>query len=277
MTAITIPGAGDPAAAPSGFALRVFAAEAGKGLRLMWRRRAVVISGIVLNGFLYLMIQFFIGGGHLPLPVLALTLPGLFAYVVAATAAVQGSGGIAEEVNGGTLEQAHLSPARPSLLAAGRLAALAVEGLIPAVVLALAFGLGYGPHWVIRPDSLVPLALIIADALGYALLMTALTLRVASIGAVVHVFNMAVMFFGGMFIPVALFPPGIEVFARLVPTTLGTEVLNTTLAGRGLGAAWSGGTLPWLLAHVAVLAGLGWVTYSRTLRRARREGGLSPR
>jgi len=277
MTAVTIPGAGDPAAAPRGFALRLFAAEAGKGLRLMWRRRAVVISGIVLNGFLYLMIQFFIGGGHLPLPVLALTLPGLFAYVVASTAALQGSGGIAEEVNGGTLEQAHLSPARPSLLAAGRLAALAVEGLIPAVVLAFAYGFGYGPHWVIRPDSLVPLALIIADGLGYGLLMTALTLRVASIGAVVHVFNMAVMFFGGMFIPVTLFPYGIEVFARFVPTTLGTEVLNTTLSGRGLGAAWAGGTLPWLLVHVVVLAVLGWVTYLNTLRRARREGGLSPR
>jgi ABC-2 type transport system permease protein len=277
MTAITIGRAGDPAAAPPGFALLVFATEAGKGLRLMWRRRAVTLSGIVLNGLMYLMIQFFIGGGHLPLPVLALTLPGLSAYALASTAALQGSGGIAEEVNGGTLEQAHLSPARPSLLAAGRLAALAVEGLIPAAVLALAYGFGYGPHWVIRPDSLVPLALIIADALGYALLMTALTLRVASIGAVVHVFNMAVMFFGGMFIPVALFSHGVEIFARFIPTALGVEVLNTTLAGRGLGAAWSDGTLPWLLVHVVVLAGLAWAAFLYTVRRARREGGLSPR
>jgi ABC-2 type transport system permease protein len=277
MTAIAIPRAGDPAVAPSGFVLRVVATEAGKGLRLMWRHRAVMISGIVLNGFLYLMIQFFIGGGHLPLPVLALTLPALFAYIVAATAALQGSGGIAEEVNGGTLEQAHLSPAPPSLLALGRMAALAVEGLIPAILLALAYGFGYGPHWVIRPDSLVPLVLIIADGLGYGLLMTALTLRVASIGAVVHVFNMSVMFFGGMFIPVALFPHGLEIFARFIPTTLGTEVLNTTLAGRGLGAAWSDRTLPWLLVHVIVLAAVGWVTYLNTLRRARREGGLSPR
>jgi ABC-2 type transport system permease protein len=277
MSAITVPRATTPVPAPRGVVLRVFANEAGKGLRLMWRRRAITLTAIVLNGFMYLMVQFFIGGGHLVLPVLALTLPGLFALAVASTAALQGSGGIAEEVNGGTLEQAHLSPARPSLLAAGRLAALAVEGLIPAVVLALAFGFGYGPHWVIRPDSLVPLALIIADALGYALLMTALTLRVASIGAVVHVFNMAVMFFGGMFIPVTLFPYGIEIFARFIPTTLGTEVLNTTLSGRGLAAAWSGGTLPWLLAHVAVLAVLGWVTYLNTLRQARREGGLSPR
>jgi len=133
------------------------------------------------------------------------------------------------------------------------------------------------PHWLIRPDALVPLALTMADALGYGLLMTALTLRVASIGAVVHVFNMAVMFFGGMFIPVTLFPYGVEIFARFVPTALGVEVLNTTLSGRGLSTAWSDGTLPWLLAHAAVLAGLAWITYLYTLRRARREGGLSPR
>ncbi len=121
----------------------------------------------------------------------------------------------------------------------------------------------------------MPLALTIADALAYGLLMTALTLRVASIGAVVHVFNMAVMFFG-MFIPITLFPHGVEIFARFVPTALGVEVLNTALSGRGLGLAWSDGTLPWLLVHVAVLAALGWVSYLHTLRRARREGGLSP-
>ncbi|MDR0346204.1 MAG: ABC transporter permease [Nocardiopsaceae bacterium] len=275
MTAITAPRPG--AQGVLGPALRAVGTEAGKGLALMWRRRAITITGIALNGLLYLMIQFFIGGGHLVLPVLALTLPALIAYIVAATAALQGSGGIAEEVNAGTLEQVHLSPARPSLLAAGRLAALAAEGLIPAIVLALAFGLGYRPHWAISPDALVPLALTIADALGYGLLMTALTLRLASIGAVVHVFNMAVMFLGGLFVPITLFPHGIEIFARFVPTALGVEVLNTTLAGRGLAAAWADGTLPWLLAHVAVLAALGWLAYLHTLRRARREGGLSAR
>ena len=277
MSAVAVPRPGAPAVTPPGFSPRVFANEAGKGLRLMWRRRAITITAIFLNGLLYLMIQFFIGGGHLVLPVLALTLPALFAYVTAATAALQGSGGIAEEVNGGTLEQAHLSPAPPPLLALGRMAALAVEGLIPAILLALAFGLGYGPHWVIRPDALVPLLLTILDALGYGLLMTALTLRVASIGAVVHVFNMAVGFFGGMYIPITLFPHGLEIFARFIPTALGVEVLNTALAGRGLGAAWADGTLPWLLVHVVALAGLGWITYLCTVRRARREGGLSPR
>ena len=277
MSAIAIPRTGAAELAPRWSGLRAFGNEAGKGLRLMWRRRAITITGLVASGFFFLMIQFFVGGGHIVLPVLALTLPALFAEVTAAGAALQGSGGIAEEVNGGTLEQAHLSPAPPSLLVLGRLAALAVEGLIPAILLVLAFSLGYGPRWVIRPDALVPLLLTVLDALGYALLMTALTLRLASIGAVVHVFNMTIMFFGGMLIPITLFPHGVEIFARLVPTALGVEVLNTTLAGHGLGAAWSDGTLPWLLAHVAALAALAWAAYLYTVRRARREGGLSPR
>src|SRR6516225_2649057 len=272
MTAVTVPRAGTP-----GLALRAVANETDKGLALLWRRKATLVMATATGGVMYLMIQFFIGGGHVNHAVLAVTLPALAAgYGFASTAALAGAGGIAEEVNGGTLEQSHLSPARPSLLALGRLAALAAEGLIPATVLAVAFGLGYGPHWVIRPDALVPLILTITDALGYALLMTALTLRVASIGAVVHVFNMAVMFFGGMFIPIILFPHGLEIFARFIPTALGVEVLNTALAGHGLGAAWADGTLPWLLVHVVALAGLGWITYLCTVRRARREGGLSP-
>jgi ABC-2 type transport system permease protein len=277
MSTIAIPRTGAAEPVPRWFALRAFGNEAGKGLRLRWRRRAVTTTFVVLNGFNYLMIQFFIGGGHIVVPVLALTLPALFAVTISNVAALQGSGGIAEEVNGGTLEQAHLSPARPSVLVAGRLAALAVEGLIPAMVLALAFGLGYRPHWVIGPGARVPLALSILDGLGYALLMTALVLRVAAIGAVVHVFNMTIMFFGGLYIPITLFPHGIEIFARFMPTALGVEVLNTMLSGRGLGTAWSNGTLPWLLVHVVVLGGLGWATYLHTVRRARREGGLSPR
>ena len=140
-----------------------------------------------------------------------------------------------------------------------------------------AYGVGFGVHYVIRPDVLVPLLLTVLDGLGYALLMIALTLRVASIGAVVHVFNMTIMFFGGMMVPVSAFPHGVEIFARIIPTTLGVEVLNTVLAGRGLGAAWADGTLPLLFVHAAVLGALGWTGYLHTLRRARREGGLSPR
>ncbi len=270
MTTITAP--------PVPVTARILGNEADKQGRLLMSRRGLVASGVVAGGANYVLFRLLIGGGHISTQMVALTLPGLMlGWGFAATAAMQGAGGIAEEVNGGTLEQSQPSPARPSVLLAGRLAGLAGLGLVGAVILGLVFGFGFGVHYTIRPDVLVPLLLAILDALAYALLMTALVLRVASIGAIVHVGNMLVMFFNGMVVPVTAFPHGVEIFARVLPTTLGVEAINTTLAGRGLGAAWTDGTLPWLILHVVVLGGLGWITYLHALRRARREGGLSPR
>lgn len=257
-------------------ALHTMATETAKGVLLMSRRWATLFMATGALGVTYLMIEFFVGGGHIDHTLLAATLPGLSAYALAGTAAVQGSGGIAEELNGGTLEQAHLTPARPSTLAAGRLGALAVEGLIPALVLAAAFWAGFSIHYTVHPDVLVPLLLTVADALAYGLLMAALTIAVASIGAIVHVFNMTVMFFGGLFVPVTVFPHGAQIFARFVPTTLGVQAMSTALSGRGLGVAWANGTLPWLIVHTVILSALAWLAYLYTLSRARRNGGLSP-
>lgn len=261
----------------AGFAVRTVASETAKGLLLLWRRRATLVMSSVTLALMYLLIEFLVGGGHINHAVLTATLPALFAFAVASTAALQGSGGVAEEINSGTMEQVQLSPARPSLLVLGRFGALAAEGLVPGAVVAAIFWSGFGVHYAVRPNVLVPLLLTIADAMAYGLLMVALTLAVRSIGAVMHVFSMVIMFFGGMFVPVSAFPHGVEIFARFVPTTLGVLVLNSTLAGRGLGAAWANGTLPWLLVHVVLLTGLGWAVYRFTIRKARREGGLSPR
>jgi ABC-2 type transport system permease protein len=272
MTAATAP-------APAGLvpASRAVTTEAAKGLALLWRRRPTLVMTTVTVGLMYLVVDLFIGGGHIVRPLLAATLPAAAAYALAATTATSGSGGIAEEVNGGTLEQSQLTPARPALLVAGRLAALAAEGLIPAAVLAGAIWTGFGLGYTVRPAVLVPLVLTIADALAYGLLMIALTLAVTSIGAVVHVFNMSVMFFGGMLVPVTAFPHGVQVLAAFVPTTLGVHALNVTLSGAGLGAAWHDGILPWLIAHVLITAAVAAAAYAWTLRRARRAGGLAPR
>jgi ABC-2 type transport system permease protein len=272
MTAAAVPGASG-----SLLAARTLHNEAAKGLLLLWRRRGVLIASIAESAFAYLLIRFLIGGGHIGHPLVAATLPALLAQFVASTAALQGSGGIAEEVNSGTLEQAQLGPAAPTLPVFGRLGALAVEGFIGALALGLGFGLGFAVHYSASPDVLVPILLTILDALGYAFLIIALTLAVASIGAVTHVFNMAIMFLNGMLVPIGVFPSWIQVTAEFFPTTLGVRVLNSTLAGRPLSAAWGDGTLPWLLVHVFALFSLGWCTYVYTIRRARREGGLVSR
>lgn len=273
MTAITAP---TPNRDHLAAALRIVGNETGKQTRLLWRRRALLASGILAGAANFILFRLLIDGGRVTTSMVAVTLPALvLGWSFAAKAAMQGSGDIAEEVLGGTLEQTQLAPAHPATLLVGRLAGLTVDGLTGAVILGLAFGLGFGVHYTIRPDLLVPLLLTILDGLAYALVMTALVLRVASIGAIVHVFNMSILFFGGMVVPVSAFPHGVAIFARVVPTTLGVEALNTVLAGRGLGATWADGTLPWLIVHTVVLGGAGWISYLHTLRRARRHGGLS--
>ncbi|ABL79519.1 MULTISPECIES: ABC transporter permease [unclassified Nocardioides] len=256
--------------------VRLLGNEIAKGLRLAWHRKGMIVVGTGLGLLNYLGINLFIGGGHIVTGLMTLTLPALLALTVAQAAAINGSGGIAEEINGGTLEQTRLSPASAYLQATGRMAALAVEGLLAAAVLAAIltawFGLDYSGH----ASAVVPAALTMLNALAYGLLMTALTLRVASIGAITHVFNMAIMVFGGMLVPVTVFPGPIETVSHLVPTALGVQAFNTTLAD-GLGQSWTDGTLPWLLVHTTVLLLAGLATYGAALRRALREGALSPR
>jgi ABC-2 type transport system permease protein len=277
MSAIAIPRTGAAEPAPRWFALLAFGNEAGKGLRLMWRRRFMVVVAATTFGLTYLGISLFIGGGHLVKTLMARTVPALLAVVVANTAAVEGTGGIAEEINGGTLEQTRLSPASPQLQALARLTALAVEGLAVAIVLGIVIVFGIGLDIDPHPAVLLPVLLTILDALGYGLIMTALVVRVPSIGAITHVGNMVIMAFGGMLVPISFFPHGMEIFARFIPTALGVQATNTILAGHGLAATWSDHTLPWLLAHTAVVVTAGFSLYVINIRHAQREGGLSPR
>lgn len=256
---------------------RLLRTEMAKGLRLTWRRRSMVVVGMIVFGLTYLGISFFIGGGHLVKALMVQTVPALLAVTIVHSAGTEGAVGIAEEVNGGTLDQAQLAPASPQLLALGRMFALILQGLAAATIVGLVFILGLGLDVHLYPAELVPALLTVLDALGYGLIMIALTIRVVSIGAIVHVAEMAIMAFGGMLLPITLFPRGMEVFARFMPTALGVEALNTIQAGHGLVAIWSDGTLPWLLVHTATVITLGLVLYVVNIRHARREGGLSPR
>lgn len=276
MTAIASVPAGHGWAA-IGFQARLIANETTKGTRLLWRRRGRLVATLVSYLLTYLGFSLLVGGGHLVRPLMALTVPGLLAYVIAGTAAIQGSGGIAEETNSGTLEQTQLSPAAQSVHIVGRLVALGIEGLVLAAVLGTllisVFRLSFHPS----PAVLVPVLFTVVSGLGYGLLMTALTVRVLSIGAVIHITNALILFFGGAVLPVALFPGVGHVAARFFPTTLGVEATRTVLSGKPLSATWADGTLPLLIVHTVVLVALGWVLYVAFIRRAHRQGGLGPR
>lgn len=250
--------------------------ETAKSTKLMWRRRGRLVATLVAVTLTYLGFTLLVGGGHLIRPLMTLTLPGMLAYVVSSTAAIQGAGGIAEETNSGTLEQSQLSPAVQSVYIIGRLAALAFEGVLIAAVLGTSLALVFRLHFDMNPAVVIPAFLTVASALGYGLLMTALTMRILSIGAIVHIANGMILFFGGAVLPVAEFPGPLHIAVRFFPTTLGVEATKTILTGHPLSATWHDGSLPLLILYTTVLLALGWTLYTTFIRRARRRGGLSP-
>jgi len=257
--------------------VRIAGNEAGKGLHLLWRRRAALAMGIAANAASFLVLRFFIDGGHILHPLLVATLPGMAAAAAASIASLGASGGVAEELNAGTLEQTHLSPVPPWALAAGRLGALALEALLVAGILGIGFVLGFGVHYHADPAAIPAALLTLADIAGYALLVAGLTITVASVGAIVHVLNGVILFFNGTLVPLAVFPGAIQVVAELLPTTLGVRALHDMLVdGRTLSAVWDGRILPLLLAHAVALLAIGWATYQASIRRALRDGRLGP-
>ncbi|MBN1139527.1 MAG: ABC transporter permease, partial [Anaerolineae bacterium] len=46
-----------------------------------------------------------------------------------------------------------------------------------------------------------------------------------------NVFRFPMMFLGGVFVPVASFPPGLQVVARLLPLTYAVEALDVAMTG----------------------------------------------
>jgi ABC-2 type transport system permease protein len=100
--------------------------------------------GIAANAASFLVLRFFIDGGHILQPLLLATLPGMAAAAAASIASLAASGGVAEEINAGTLEQTHLSPVPAWALAAGRLGALTLEALLVAAIL----GIGWATYQV---------------------------------------------------------------------------------------------------------------------------------
>jgi ABC-2 type transport system permease protein len=262
-----------------GAALRMLGNETAKSLNILWHRRVLVLVELAMMVVFYLGVQYLIGGGSFVDALLPVTMIGFLVYVVAYLLLVKVVAGILEEMNTGTLEQMHLSPLPPWLLSVGLMAAVMVEGVLVAGLVggALALGLGIefpGLSWTV----LVPAALTLLDVAGFALLMGGIALTVASIGAINHVIYSMIGMLNGAYVPVYAYPDWLQVIAKLVPSTLGIDVMRRILIeDSSLAATWSDHSLQWALLHAAVMLLIGWMVYQWQIRRGLREGRLGPR
>jgi ABC-2 type transport system permease protein len=282
MTPVAVAARTSTGAAPTGrvgagVAARMVANETAKGLRLVWSYRATLLPTVLSLLGMYLVFQYFVGGGRIVDDLVADTAPGMFAYVVAYLATMRLVAGILEERNAGTLEQIHLSPLPAWQLAIGRLTAVMIEALLVAAVVTTVVLVALDVGYPLEAQALVAAGLMLGGVAGFALLIAAVSFTYPGIGALVHVIQMAIMMLNGMIVVPELFPRWLEVLAKVMPSTLGIGATRRLLVeGDSLSDLWADGTLGWLALHTVALVAVGWVAYQWQVRRALRDGRLGP-
>ena len=157
--------------------------------------------------------------------------PGLLALTLLFGASSMEAIVITFERRIGALERLLLAPVRLPALMAGKILSGVVFGLATALVILLltllAFGLG-GINWLLLFLAMV-LSALAFSAMG-ALISVAVK-EVFEAQTLANAFRFPMMFLGGVFVPVASLPLGLQIVARLLPLTYAVEALDVALAG----------------------------------------------
>jgi ABC-2 type transport system permease protein len=137
----------------------------------------------------------------------------------------------------GALERLLLAPMRLTALLAGKLLGGMLFGLVTTVVtlgiLAAAFGLG-PVRWTLLVTALL-LSASAFSALG--ILVSVAVKEVFEAQTLANALRFPMMFLGGVFVPVASLPAGLDLVARLLPLTYSVEALQIALSGGAVGRA----------------------------------------
>ncbi|MFG1616261.1 ABC transporter permease [Nonomuraea wenchangensis] len=247
----------------------VLRAEIGKGLRVQLAHPVGHVITLLISTMMYLGLQFVLGQGELRQDLLPQTLVAIGGYWFLQYAGLVMVADLIEEKRAGTFAQSQMSPAPPWLPMLGRLLTASIFGLAVAAVAALVPMLVAQIAIPLRWAALLPAVLLGVNALAFTFLLASLALVSPMIGALQSLFTSLVLLLNGSFLPLELYPDWLATAARVLPTTLGIEALTQTLfEGRTLTQLWTGGVLPWLLAHTLALTAVAGLLFARNHRRA---------
>ncbi|MFK4042601.1 ABC transporter permease [Nonomuraea wenchangensis] len=247
----------------------VLRAEIGKGLRVQLAHPAGHVITLLISTMMYLGLQFVLGQGELRQDLLPQTLVAIGGYWFLQYAGLVMVADLIEEKRAGTFAQSQMSPAPPWLPMLGRLLTASIFGLAVAAVAALVPMLVAQIAIPLRWAALLPAVLLGINALAFTFLLATLALVSPMIGPLQSLFTSLVLLLNGSFLPLDLYPDWLATAARVLPTTLGIEALTQTLLeGRTLTQLWTGGVLPWLLAHTLALTAVAGLLFARNHRRA---------
>ena len=162
--------------------------------------------------------------------------PGILALAVMSTAMVGLGIATGLERQYGVLKRLGSTPlGRPALLAAKTAAILAVEVIQVAVLVAVAFSLGWDPG---GQAGLAAAAMVLATVsfAGLGLLMAG-TLRGEMVLAAANGLYLVLLLLGGMVVPIAKLPGAMQAVARALPAGALSDALHHSLGG-GHASGW---------------------------------------
>ena len=259
--------------------IRAFASaignEVAKGLIDLWRGKVASFLELILFGLFFLAIVFAVGRGAFHLELVAPLLIGFVGYLFFHMQTNRLFWGLLGEMQSGTLEQLYLSPLPPWVLTIGLQVASVVEAALSALVFYVFVTLVAAVTIPLRWTALLPLLLLIAGSVGYSLILGGLTLRFKRLEILKEVFQVVVLIFGGVFVPLSRMPSWMAAIARFLPLTPGVETLRKTLLdGVSLPTLAADGTLLWLVGSATVYLLLGIAIFRWNERSAKRRGTL---
>jgi len=249
--------------------------EIEKGLIDLWRGKIASLLELILFALFFLAIMFAVGRGTFHKEQVAPLLLGFVGYIFFHMQTNRLFWGLLGEMQSGTLEQMYLSPLPSWLLTIGLQVASIVEAAISALVLSLFIELVVQVpiplHWAV----VLPLVLLVLSSAGYSLILGGLTLLFKRLEVLKELFQLVVLIFGGVLVPLDRMPGWMATIARFLPLTPGVDILRKTLLdGSSLGTLAGDGTLLWLVGNAAVYLVLGIVIFRWCERIAKRRGTL---
>lgn len=275
----TAPGALLPLGSAAQPGLRALAVAIGneitKGLIDLWRGKVASFLELVLFALMFLVINFAQGRGAFHGVQEAPLLLGFVGYMFFHMQTNRLFWGLLGEMQSGTLEQRYLSPMPSWVLTVGFAVASVVEAALTALLLYLLIELAAPVTIPLYWTGLLPLLLLVVGSVGYSLMLGGLTLRFKRLEMLKEMFQIGVLIFGGVLVPLDHMPGWMAGIARLLPLTPGLEALRQTLLdGVSLLALATEGTLLWLVGSAVAYLLLGIVIFRWFERLTKRDGAL---
>ena len=249
--------------------------EFRKGLLISWTYKVNQLISLLTLGFIFFVVVFFMGGGKLDPDRIASSLVGYLVWMYVAAALGDLTYGLRGEISSGTLEQLAMSPAPIGILLIGRVIANLLITSVQVIIMGFIVLSLIHIRISIPPSAVLALLITFIGVLGFGYIIAGAMLLYKQIESMNNLFNNALAFFNGAFLPISAMPAWMAGISTLLPSTLGIIVIRSiTLDGKTLLETWQDGNLIALITNSLLYLLIGLSIYTLCEQVAKKRGSL---